>query len=200
MPQRAANTDEVITAASAAANIIYRPSSLAAGFPLAAPTLIGVTDPSSSQTPATMGYRNLSTQVSLGGSSISAPWYGLEFDLPLGGGGALSSGSLFTARMLFAWAPNGTGAIAVAPYFMLEGPGGANLTLEIEGVLKLGAAGIYLMQNSKAQFVLELASLGITVLSQSFPPAGSTNLLLGGVGSGDKRYLGWFGAYVKKTS
>ncbi|HTO83147.1 MAG TPA: hypothetical protein VMQ73_12970, partial [Methylomirabilota bacterium] len=200
MPQRAANSGEVITAASAAANIIYRPASLAAGFPLAGPSLIAVTDPSSSQTPATMGYRDLATQVSLGGSSISAPWYGLEFDLPLGGGGALSSGSLFTAKMLFAWAPNGTGAVAITPYFMLAGPGGANLTLEIEGVLKLGAAGIYLMQNNADQFVLELASLGITILSQSFPPAGTTNLLLAGVSAGGQRYLGWFGAYVEKTS
>jgi len=200
MPQRAANAGEVITAASAAANIIYRPSSLAAGFPLTAPHLIAVTDPSSSQTPASMGYRTLATQVSLGGSSVSAPWYGLEFDLPLGGGGALSSGSLFTAKMLFAWTPNGSGAVAIQPGFMLEGPGGANLTLEIEGVLKLGAAGIYLMQNNANQFVLELASLGITILSKTFPPAGSTNLLLAGVGTGGQRYLGWFGAYVEQKS
>jgi hypothetical protein len=48
--------------------------------------------------------------------------------------------------------------------------------------------------------VLELASLGITVLSKSFPPAGTTNLLLAGIAQGDQRYLGWFGAYVEQTS
>jgi hypothetical protein len=198
MPSRSAIANELITAASAAANIVYRPQSLAAGFPLAVTRLLTVTD--TSQTPATLGYRALSTQIPLGASSLSAPWYGLEFDLPLGGGGALSSGALFTAKMLFAWAPGGSGQIAVQPGFMLEGPGGTNLTLEVEGVLKLGAAGIYLSQNSKNQFVLQLASLGITVLSKSFPPAGTTNLMLAGVSQGDQRFLGWFGAYVEQTS
>jgi hypothetical protein len=197
MPSRAATDHERITAASAAANIIYRPQSLAAGFPLSVTRLMYVTD--SSQTPASLGYRDLATRVPLGGAS-GTPWYGLEFDLPLGGGGALSSGALFTAKMLFAWTPGGSGHVAVAPYFMLQGPGGANLTLEIEGVLKLGAAGIFLSQNKAGQFVLELASLGITVLSKSFPPAGTTNLLLAGIAQGDQRYLGWFGAYVEQKS
>jgi hypothetical protein len=197
MPSRAATDHEQITAASAAANIIYRPQSLAAGFPLSVTRLMYVTD--SSQTPASLGYRDLATRVPLGGAS-GTPWYGLEFDLPLGGGGALSSGALFTAKMLFAWTPGGSGHVAVAPYFMLQGPGGANLTLEIEGVLKLGAAGIFLSQNKAGQFVLELASLGITVLSKSFPPAGTTNLLLAGIAQGDQRYLGWFGAYVEQKS
>jgi hypothetical protein len=197
MPGRLAQDDELITSASAAANTIYRPKSLAAGFPLEVTRLMTVTD--TSQTPASLGYRDLATQVSLGSPSLSGAWYGLEFDLPLGGGGALSSGSLFTAKMLFAWAPNGGGQIAIKPFFMLQGPGGANLTLEIEGVLKLGAAGILLMQNKRGQFVLELASLGITVLSKSFPPAGTTNLLLAGVGTDTQRYLGWFGAYVEAT-
>jgi hypothetical protein len=198
MPSRSATDGELITAAKAAANIIYRPQSLAAGFPLAVTRLMTVTD--SSQSPASLGYRDLATQVPLGSSSLSAPWYGLEFDLPLGGGGALSSGSLFTAKMLFAWTPGGSGQVAIKPGFMLEGPGGANLTLEIEGVLKLGAAGIFLSQNTAGQFVLQLASLGITVLSKSFPPAGSTNLLLAGVAQGDQRFIGWFGAYVEQSS
>jgi hypothetical protein len=198
MPARGATDNELITAASAAANIIYRPQSLAAGFPLAVTRLMTVTD--TSQTPASLGYRNLATQISLGASSVSAPWYGLEFDLPLGGGGALSSGALFTAKMLFAWMPGGSGQVSIMPGFMLEGPGGTNLTLEIEGVLKLGAAGIYLSQNSAGQFILQLASLGITVLSWSFPPAGSTNLMLAGINQNDQRFLGWFGAYVEQTS
>jgi len=67
-------------------------------------------------------------------------------------------------------------------------------------VLKLGAAGIFLSQNTAGQFVLQLASLGITVLSKSFPPAGTTNLLLAGVAQGDQRYIGWFGAYVEQKS
>jgi hypothetical protein len=198
MPPRVATANERITAASAAANTIYRTSSLASGFPLTLSRLMTVTD--ASQTPASLGYRDLATQTSLGGTAPSAPWYGVELDLPLGGGGALSSGSLFTAKMLFTWMPGGSGDVAIQPYFMLQGPGGANLTLEIEGVLKLGAAGIYLSRNTAGQFILQLASLGITVLSMSFPPAGTTNLLLAGVTQGDQRYLGWFGAYVEQTS
>ena len=97
--------------------------------------------------------------------------------------------------------PNGNGEVAIRPYFMLQGPGGVNLTLEIEGVLKLGAAGIYLSQNTEKTFILQLASLGITVLSKSFPPAGTTNLLLAGVtNENNERFLGWFGAYVAQTS
>jgi hypothetical protein len=199
MPSRAAIANEQITAAKAAANIVYRPQSLAFYFPLAVTRLMTVTD--SSQTPASLGYRDLATQVPLGGGPPSSgTWYGLEFDLPLGGGGALSSGALFTAKMLFSWSGGGSGQVAIAPWFMLQGPGGANLTLEIEGVLKLGAAGIFLSQNKAGQFVLELASLGITVLSKSFPPAGTTNLLLASIAQGDQRYLGWFGAYVEQKS
>jgi hypothetical protein len=198
MPARAATDGEQITAAKAAANVIYRPQSLAAGFPLSVTRLMTVTD--GSQSLASLGYRDLATQVPLGASSLTAPWYGLEFDLPLGGGGALSSGALFTAKMLFAWMPGGHGQVAINPGFMLEGPGGANLTLDIEGVLKLGAAGIFLSQPTAGQFVLQLASLGITVLGKSFPPAGTTNLLLAGIAQGDQRFLGWFGAYVEKTS
>jgi hypothetical protein len=199
MPSRAAEDDEEITAAKAAANVIYRAKSLAAGFPLQGARLMTVTD--DKQTPASLGYRALSTQVSLGSAPSKSPWYALALDLPLGGGGSLSSGTLFTAKLLFAWAPGGTGKVAIGPFFMLQGPGGVNLTLEIEGVLKLGAAGIYLMQNKAGQFVLELASLGITILSQSFPPAGTTNLLLAGVEDPDtkERFLGWFGAYVQAS-
>jgi hypothetical protein len=197
MPARPANAGEQITAASAAANTIYRPASLAAGFPLTLSQLMTVPK-GSSQTPASLGYRDLATQTPLGGGAPTAPWYGLELDLPLGGGGALSSGSLFTAKILFAWMPGGSGEVAIQPYFMLEGPGGANLTLDIEGVLKLGAAGIFLSRNKAGDFFLQLASLGITVLSWSFPPAGTTNLLLTGGGDAKNRFLGWFGAYLQQ--
>ena len=71
MPSRPAEDGEEITASKAAANVIYRAKSLAAGFPLQGARLMTVTD--DKQTPVSLGYRTLSTQVSLGSAPSKAP-------------------------------------------------------------------------------------------------------------------------------
>ena len=168
------------TAATAAANTVCRLDSLAADFPVKpAGLVIG----QAGKTPADMGYRTLTVAVPTGSGTLGDEWYAMELDLGLGGLGSLGSGSLLTAKFLLAWGAGGAGGVDFAPWFKLEGPGGINLTMEIEGVIKLGAAGIYLMRTTTTTgscFLVELANIGITVLSVKFSAGGHDQRVPGG--------------------
>ena len=144
--------------------------------------------------PTDLGYRVLTTGISTNAAALGDEWYGLAFNLPLGTGGSLDASSLLTANLLFAWNAGGAGTPAFSPFIKLSGPGGVNLTFELEGILKFGADGIFLTRRAGSNtFVLEFASVGITIFGRSFPPKGSTNVMLAGFAD---RSLGWFGAYV----
>lgn len=196
LPERELADGERVTVATVASEVVYRPHSLASQLPVTATRLV---TGKSGQSPIDLGYGDLVTTPSTGTVSFDGPWYGLELALPLGSAGALGSGSLLTARMLLAW-PGGGKSIAYDSFFRLEGPGGANLKLELQGVLELGANAIFLTRTDEdqgGQYVLQLSSIGLTVLTKTFPPAGSTNVYLAGfTDDSGRRTLGWFGAYV----
>jgi hypothetical protein len=183
---------DVVDTGSAAANTLYRVGSLAASFPLELQDfVIGA----NSKSPSDMGYRALATNPKTGGAALGAEWYALALDLPLGGSGSLDTAGLITANLMFAWNAGGGGTPAFAPFIRLTGPGGVNLSFDLEGILKFGADGISLSQlgqGGDTYYVLTFASIGITVFTRSFPPKGSTNLLIAGL---PDRTLGWFGAY-----
>lgn len=177
----------------AAANTLYRADSFAASFPL---QLTGFVIGATSKSPTDMGYRALTTNPSTGGDAPSGEWYGLAFNLPLGGSGSLDAAGLINAELMFTWTAGGAGVPAYAPFIRLSGPGGVNLSFDLEGILKFGADGIMLSrieQGSQSVYVFTFASIGVTVFTRSFPPKGSTNILVAGFGD---RTLGWFGAYV----
>ena len=94
---------------------------------------------------------------------------------------------------------------SVLPALKIAGPGGVSLSFDLEGVVKFGAADIVL-NRTPDQFVLMFESIAFSVLSFSFPPAGTTNIFLFGdataVKSGDplKPTLGWFGGYVEQPA
>jgi hypothetical protein len=181
---------DVVTPSAVAANTLYRPGSLAATFPLKLDRfVVGTAD----KLPADIGYRSLDTQPASSGGGVSGNWYGVQASLPLGSPGALDSANLLSATLLLAWNADGGGAVAITPFIKITGPGGVDLSFQLEGILKFGAQGLLLTKTTDQIFVLEFRSIGISLFSLSFPPAGSTNLLVAGL---PDRSLGWFGAYI----
>jgi len=188
---------------------LVRTDSLLAQFPLA---LNGLVTGTADRQPAALGYRVLNTESPKGISPAvlsASPWYALSFSMNLGGQGSLGSSGLLSADLLLAWVPGGTGPKpSVAPLLKIAGPGGVNLSLDLEGVIKFGAADIVLNRipaDAPEQFVLIFESIALTVLMLSFPPQGTTNVFLFGdttAGSGGavKPTLGWFGGYVEKPA
>lgn len=188
---------------------LVRTGSLLAQFPLA---LTGFVTGSADRQPASLGYRVLKTESPKGISPAAladGPWYALSFSMNLGGQGNLGASGLLSADLLLAWAPGGAGATpSVAALLKIAGPGGANLSLDLEGVVKFGAADIVLNRippEAPEQFVLIFESIALTVLMLSFPPQGTTNVFLFGdtgasAGGVVNPTLGWFGGYVEKPA
>lgn len=188
---------------------VVRAKSLVAEFPLKLKTFI---NGAANKLPKTKGYRLLTTNspknISLTSPAVG-PWYGLEFDLNLGGQGALGSNHGLSAKLLLAWTPGGKGTAKASPQFQLSGPNGASLAFDLESVLKFGAKDIILNKidstgtgASPDQFIMLFESAGVTLLGRSFPPEGSTNIaLFGDMSSGGVVHptLGWFGGYVSKA-
>lgn len=194
----------VVNAAMASANVLYRSNSLVASFPLRLTNFIT----NGTQSPSSMGFLPLPVKNASGSTGgdgsldASQPWSALQLDLPLGGSGSLDASGLIDATLLFAWTPGeGSGQAAIAPFIKITGPGGADLSFNLEGIIKFGAKGIILSQAPDATgnqvFVLEFAGIGLTLFTKSFPPGGSTNLLVAGSAN---RTVGWFGAYVDPTA
>lgn len=165
--------------------------------------------------PGDMGYRLLETETPKGMSfsspSDGAKWYGLEFDLVLGGAGSLASDADISASIILAWTPGGNGVANASPQFKLSGPDGVSLSFNFEGVLKFGAKDIVLNRYvdtsdpTKDYFYLVFQSIALTLLSISFPPGGTTNLALMGdtsaiSGGIVKPTLSWFGGYANESS
>ena len=165
--------------------------------------------------PSQMGYRLLRTatpeNTSFTSPSNGEEWYGLEFDIILGGKGSLASGAGISASLILAWTPGGSGYVANAsPQFKLSGPDGVSLSFNFEDVLKFGAKDILLNRyidpppsdGSKDYFYLVFQSIALSILDISFPPGGTTNLVLMGdtkeeINEVLKPTLSWFGGYAK---
>lgn len=210
------------------ANSVVRTGSLVAQFPLKIRGLArfvgsvnGQNKPDNAS-PQDMGYRLLETatpgNITFSSPTNGEPWYGLEFDLVLGSEGALAGSGVISASMILAWTPWGQGNGANAsPQFKLSGPGGVSLSFDFEGVLKFGAKDLLLNRhvaksgNGNEQktaqredyFYLVFESIGLSLLGISFPPGGTTNLVLMGdtsqvKGSIINPTLSWFGGYAKE--
>ncbi|MBX2830184.1 MAG: hypothetical protein KTR23_03245 [Rhodospirillales bacterium] len=191
---------------------LVRDGSLLSQLPL---KLKGLISGDQNHLPKDLGYRPLETTLP-SGISLPGPtgdWYALEFDMDLGGQGAMGSNHGISASLLLAWTPgDGTGSVAASPEFKLSGPDGVGLSVSLEGVVKFGAKNIVLNKvdaegtGSPNTFVIEFESIALTLLSLSFPPEGTTNVTLFGDTSASnggavvKPTLGWFGGYVDKAA
>lgn len=195
---------------------IVRTGSLVSQFPMKLKGLIqSVGSASANASPADMGYRLLETAtpkgISFSSPAQGVPWYGLEFELILGGKGSLASSGAISASMILTWTPKGSGIAQASPQFKLSGPDGVSLSFDFEGVLKFGAKDIVLNRYidpsdaTKNYFYLVFQSIALSLLNISFPPSGTTNLVLMGDTSADsggmvKPTLSWFGGYAKEGS
>lgn len=173
----------------------YRPGSFVSGMPMAINKFLSV---QTGQSPSDLGFQSV-TLPDAADITFSSPWYGLILDLDMGDNGTAGSSALITAQILIAWAPNGSSASppSVALFFGVQGPDGLALDLSIEGVLTLGAKSVSLLV-SQGAYMLVLESIGLTVLSKTFPGGGLTNLYLAGfLDQHNNRALGWFGGYAE---
>lgn len=192
------------------ANLV-RKGSLLSQFPL---KLNGFVSGTSTALPETQGFKALETTSP---KEISAAdlaggdWNGISFEMNLGSQGVMAANAPLAANLILAWPAGSDGAVNVAPYIKLSGPAGMSLSFDIQGVIKFGASGVALNKVKSKEdvsepdaYVMIFESIALSVLTLSFPPAGTTNIyLLGGLdtaGSGDEiaPTLGWFGGYAAK--
>ncbi|PCI75757.1 MAG: hypothetical protein COB20_12190 [SAR86 cluster bacterium] len=188
-----------------------REDSLLSQFPMKLKNfVVAATD---SGPPSNMGYSNLTatpiTKANMTGTISGEQWFGLEFEVELGAMGALAPSVIFTAELLFAW-----GATSGNLYtgIKLPGLGPPDKLINIEGIITFGSKAIVFdrveiqafcngSQTTKLAYVINFASIGLHILSLSYPPAGSTNVSIFGNPCSDSNTLpsnvGWFGSYIK---
>ncbi len=173
------------------ATSLARSASLVSHFPMKLTRLIqGL----GSVSPDSLGF--MPVDMPIQGSTVSAPWFGLRFDLDLGTPGALAAATGFTAGLLLAWAPNPSGSTVYCG-LSLPGVSGGQRAISLEGVLSLVFGGISFVV-APPTYLIQLSNIALKVLSVSFPPNGQVNMtLFGNPAQQSSGALGWFAAYLK---
>jgi len=176
-----------------ASNSQVRPSSLAAHFPM---KLTFLTQGLGDVTPNSLAFMPIDSPLQ--GSELSAPWFGLNYELDLGSAGALAAKVDFTASLLLAWAPSGaTSSPKIYIGLQLPGVKGGERAIPIEGVLKLAFSDVTFLV-APPTYILKLGDIALKLLALSFPPNGQIDLLMfGNPDAQTSGALGWYASYVK---
>lgn len=170
---------------------IVRSASLASHFPM---KLTGLIQGLGSVTPDSLGF--MPVDMPIQGSALTAPWFGLHFELDLGTPGALAAATGFSAGLLLAWAPNPLGSTIYCG-LSLPGVSGGQRAISLEGVLSLVFGGISFVV-APPTYLIQLNNIALKVLSVTFPPNGQVNMtIFGDPAQGASGALGWFAAYLK---
>lgn len=183
-----------------------RPDSLFRGFALQLKSFVAVTD---TTTPAALGFLSVSSSLAL--QRLTAPWYGVVYEVTLGGPGALAAAAGYTSNLLVAWSAKSTRTDATRAMFLgLSLPGaapGAKL-FSIEGVFKVAVGAIALERQRvpstgqdpppppRDYYCLRLDDIAVKIFSiVKLPPAATIRFFL--FGDPDRTgSLGWYAAYV----
>ncbi|HEY3598075.1 MAG TPA: hypothetical protein VGL08_11270 [Paraburkholderia sp.] len=189
-------------------NSAARPNSLGNRFPVrlstlvAAPNLAETGKPPAGQDPKDLGY--VSVSCGLQQSKLVNPWYGIEYELKLGGLGALAAGAELTLKVLAAWSGGGTDD-APAVYVGVRLPGlkdAIGIELPIQQVLKLGFRNIefhtYPAQPNdptRLAYLMRFRNFGLQVLGYTFPSGHNDIYLFGNPDEANSTTLGWYAAY-----
>ncbi len=174
-----------------AADSQVRSASLAAHFPM---KLTTVSQGLGTVTPDSLGFMPVDSPVQ--GSDLSAPWYGLRFELDLGSPGALAADIGFTAGLLLGWAPNPSSP-TVYIGLSLPGVSGGQRAISLEGILSLTFGDVLFIAQAPT-YILQLSDIALKLLSLSFPPNGQVNLLMfGNPDAPTSGALGWYASYLK---
>ncbi|MBB4952052.1 hypothetical protein H4S14_000094 [Agrobacterium vitis] len=186
------------------ANSIYRNNSLFQGFGL---QLSGFIAAGSNEMPADYGYLTVSSDLNL--TAFSSGWYGVTYNVTMGGPGALASAAGFNSSLLVAWSPDTTADDTSYSLFMgLSLPGaapGAKL-ISLQGVFKVAVDSIALSRqkvpdpnSSSYYYCLRLNNIGLKILGiAKLPPDGSINFFLFG-DPGSSSSPGWYAAYNRNV-
>lgn len=178
----------------------FRNPSLYQQFPL---KLTAFLETLSSTSPSDLGYMPVTSQA--GGGLLTAPWYGLQFDLELGSLGAWAATKGFVATFLAAWSPTGSTKGNVFLGLQLPGSSGSKKEITIEGPLKLSIQNIQLgsqTNNGQTAYLMWLQSIALSFFSVTLPPSGRTDFVLFGGPSATpgQNTIGWYASYAKTSS
>ncbi|MEM7481909.1 MAG: hypothetical protein AAF481_12110 [Acidobacteriota bacterium] len=182
-----------------------RDESLFRGFGLELKSFINA---SGDKTPADYGFLPVTSKLNL--KQLEGEWFGVVYEVTLGGPGALASAAGFTSNLLLAWAPStAAGDSQRAVFLGLSLPGaapGAKL-FSIEGVFKVAIGSISLLRQPVPQtagspptddsfYCLRLDDIGIKIFGiVKLPPDANIQFFLFGDPS-NTGSLGWYAAYV----
>ncbi|MEM6457057.1 MAG: hypothetical protein AAF772_18350, partial [Acidobacteriota bacterium] len=183
-----------------------RDDSLFAGFGL---ELKGFASAAGDTTPADLGFLPITSTLQL--EKLETPWFGVVYDITLGGPGALATAAGFSSRLLVAWAPTTQGGDTRRAVFLgMTLPGAApNAQLfSLQGIFKVSVGAISILRQPVPQapgrsaaadesfYCLRIDDIGIKIFSiAKLPPSATIQFFLFGdpqrTGS-----LGWYAAYV----
>lgn len=169
-----------------------RKGSLVAHFPI---KLTGLKGGPGTAKPS--GY--MPVDIAFSSSGIGNDWYGLEYELNLGGLGSLASTAGFVAKFLIGWSPGPASGGNYPVYVGLGLPGvkGGNRAISLESVIKLSFGGIALLSDGDS-YVLKIANIALRLLSFTFPQVGQTGLyIFGDPKDSSGTNAGWYGGYAK---
>ena len=183
-----------------------RDDSLFRGFGLQLQSFVNATG---GQTPADLGFLPVTSPLRL--QPLDDAWFGVVYEVTLGGPGALASAVGFTSRLLLAWSPSTSATSADRAVFIgLSLPGaapGAKL-FSIQGVFKVAIGSIALLRQPVPQtpgapsggdrffYCLRLDDVGVKIFGVvKLPPSASIQFFLFGDPS-NTGSLGWYAAYV----
>lgn len=164
-----------------------RDDSFCRRFPVKISRLIAGEDKDS---PDAAGYSAIDTPI--GQSTLTKPWFGLLFRLPLGTLGGLGDSSPFDLELLVAWSAGETPGFYVGVKLpdILRGGG-----LDLQGLLKLGFKTVTLnvaKTEGVTRYSFLLKSFAVKILWASFP-SGSADIRI--VSDDGGRRLGWYAVY-----
>jgi hypothetical protein len=186
------------------ANSNYRADSLFPGFSLELSGFIAAT---AGQSPPDFGFLTVSAPLNL--TPLGDTWYGITYNVTMGGPGALASAAGFSSSLLLAWSP--ASSATDKAYSMFTGlslPGaapGAKL-ISLQGVFKVAVDSIALSQqlvpdgSGDYYYCLQLDNIGVKIFGiAKLPPDGNINFFLFGDPSSTSG-LGWYAAYVRSPA
>jgi hypothetical protein len=183
---------------------LSRADSLFKGFGLQLKSFVNV---SGDKTPLAFGFLPVTSSLNL--KSLTPPWYGVVYQVTLGGPGALASSVGFDSNLLIAWSPSTVAGDQQQSVFIgLSLPGaspGAKL-FSLQGVIKVAVGSISLLRqavqggNGDMFYCLRLDDIAIKIFGiAKLPPDANIQFFL----FGDPKSTGstgWYAAYVDQSS
>ncbi|WP_431470197.1 hypothetical protein [Sphingosinithalassobacter sp. LHW66-3] len=184
-----------------------RDESLFRGFALQLKSFVNA---SGDQKPSDLGFLPVTSQLDL--TELAAPWFGVVYDITLGGPGALASGMGFQSQLLLAWSPSTTGSNGQHAVFVgmsLPGAAPGASMFSIQGVFKVAVGAISILRqpvptapgrppSTEEEFFycLRIDDIGLKIFGiVKLPPSANIQFFLFG-DPNSSGSLGWYAAYV----